>query len=343
MGDFVSYIKGYKRRNYRNIVYWLVLIILLGFIIVNIFSVKLKSDNEDQVVDEKVLIESASNNIVGVSSNNVTWGSGVIVSKEGYVLTNEHVSKSDGDCYVILNYNEKVRSNIVWSNSALDLAILKVNRKFNECAIFGESDELTLGERVFAIGNPVGMDFQKSVSCGIVSGLNRNLEFEENGTTFYLNNLIQTDATINPGNSGGALINDMGQIVGINTIKITSAEGMGFAVPINIVKPIIDKLENTGKFVEPSIGVWGYDKYSIGKLNIGISLQRGIYIGQVDVNGASERSGVKVGDIILKIDEKELNTISDLRRYIYEKNPGDYVKLRIKRDNSEHDINVKLE
>lgn len=339
----MSYIKGYKRRNYRNIVFWLVFVILLSFIIVNIFSVNLKSDDEDQAVERGVSIESASNNIVGISSSNGTWGSGVIISKEGYVLTNEHVSKSDGDCYVILNYNEKIKSNVVWSNSALDLAILKVNRKFNECAIFGEPDELTLGERVFAIGNPVGMDFQKSVSCGIVSGLNRDLEFEENGTTFYLNNLIQTDATINPGNSGGALINDIGQLVGINTIKITSAEGMGFAVPINIVKPIIDKLERTGKFIEPSMGVWGYDKYSIGKLNSGISLESGIYIGKVDVNGASEKSGVKVGDIILKVDEKELNTISNLRRYIYEKNSGDYVKLRIKRDNSEHDINVKLE
>ncbi len=339
----MSYIKGYKRRNYRDIIYWLIFVILLGFIIVNIFSVNLESDDESQVIGKEAWIESASNNIVGISSNNTTWGSGVIISKDGYVLTNEHVSKSEGDCYVVLNYNEKIKSNVVWSNSALDLAILKVNRRFDECAILGESDELTLGEQVFAIGNPVGMDFQKSVSCGIVSGLNRNLEFEENGTTFYLNNLIQTDATINPGNSGGALINDVGQLVGINTIKITSAEGMGFAVPINIVKPIIDKLESSGKFIEPSLGIWGYDRYSIGKLNIGVNLKRGIYIGQVDVNGTSEKSGVKVGDIILKVDEKELNTISNFRRYIYEKNPGDYVKLRIRRDNNEHDINVKLE
>lgn len=347
----MNYLKGNKKIRFGSFIF-IIIIILIIYGIISILSNKIKSDdNQENNICEEECIEKASKNIVGISrnynliENSVTsWGSGVVISKKGYILTNEHVSGSqNGNCYVILNSKEKYKANIVWSNSDIDLAIVKINYNFEDCALLGDSDELKLGEKIYTIGNPIGIDFQRSVSTGVISGINRNLEFEENGKKFYINNLIQTDAIINPGNSGGALINKVGQLIGITTIKISSAESMGFAVPINIIKPILKKLETTGNFEETTLGIWGYDKYSIDKINVNINLETGIYIGQVNLNTNSEKSGLKSGDIIENIDGNNLEKISDLREYIYKKNPGDIVKLKIKRDKSEFDVEVKLE
>lgn len=350
----MDYFRSYKRHEklkLGNFVF-IIVVILFVFFMISILSNKIKSeDNQEIDICEEECIEKASKNIVGISKNYnllndgvASWGSGVVISKNGYILTNEHVSGAKNDnCYVILNSKEKYKANIVWSNPDIDLAILKINYNFEDCAVLGDSDELKLGEKVYSIGNPIGLDFQRSVSTGVISGTNRNLEFEENGKKFYINNLIQTDAMINPGNSGGALINKVGQLIGITTIKISSAESMGFAVPINVVKPILKKLENSGIFEETTLEFWGYDKYSVDKINVNINLDSGIYIGQVNLNSNLEKAGIKVGDIITSIDENKIEKISDLRRYIYEKNPGDIIKLRIKRDKKEFDVEVKLE
>ncbi|MBP3502166.1 MAG: serine protease [Clostridia bacterium] len=349
----MEYFKSYKRRKkikLSNFTFVIVIIIFVFFII-SILSNKIKSeDNQENDICEEECIEKASKNIVGISKNynlvndgSTSWGSGVVISKNGYILTNEHVSGLKNDnCYVILNSKERYKANIVWSNSDIDLAILKIKHNFEDSAVLGDSDELKLGQKIYSIGNPIGLEFKRSVSTGVISGTNRNLEFEENGKKIYINNLIQTDAMINPGNSGGALINKAGQLVGITTVKISSAESMGFAVPINIVKPILKKIENAEMFEETTLEFWGYDKYSIDKINININLDSGIYVGQINLNSNLEKSGIKVGDIIMCIDGKKLEKISDLRRYIYEKSPGDIVKLSIKRDKSEFEVDVKL-
>lgn len=350
----MRYIKGYKKnkKNTFGKIILIVLVVIGIYVIANIWNNKIKSDNnEENNIAEEECIEKASKNIVGIAKNyNImdnaitSWGSGVVISKNGYILTNEHVSSSKNDnCYVLINSKEKYKANIVWSNPDIDLSIIKIEHNFEDCAILGDSDELKLGEKIYTIGNPVGSDFEKSVSAGVISGTNRNLEFEENGIKFYLNNLIQTDAMINFGSSGGALINKAGQLIGITTIKISSAESMGFAVPINIVKPILEKIESTGKFKEASLGIWGYDKYSIGKIKTNINLEKGIYVGQVNSNTNSEKSGIRAGDVIMSIDGKELEKLSDLRRYIYEKNPGDIVLLKIKRDKNEFNVKIKLD
>lgn len=279
------YFKCYKKKKIitsKNIIL-IIVTLTICYNIASIFFDRIKSDTTvEHDISEEECVKEATNNIVGVSKQNylvddttTSWGSGVIISKKGYILTNEHVSGSQNDsCHVILNSNEKYKANIVWSNSDIDLAILKINYQFEDCLELGDSDDLNLGKRVYTIGNPIGEDFQKSVSMGVISGTNRNLEFEENGKKFYINNLIQTDAAINPGNSGGALINNVGQLIGITTIKISSAESIGFAVPVNIVKPIIKKLEETGNFKEATLGIWAYDKYSIKKINLNINLER---------------------------------------------------------------------
>ena len=151
-----------------------------------------------------------------------------------------------------------------------------------------------------------------------------------------MDDLIQTDATINPGNSGGPLINSKGEVIGINSVKITEAEGIGFAIPINIVKPIIDKFVADGKFEEAYLGIFAYDKNVIPYIDSSVDFNSGVYIAQVSADGPSKDSGLKIGDIIIKIDEITVNKMSELRTYIYTKNVGDEVNLTILRNNREY-------
>lgn len=325
---------------------------------------------EDLTVTE--MLENATDSVVGVSrlkdngntvftQNGVSQmgiGSGVIISESGYILTNEHVSGAKyGSCYVTMEDGKNYNANVIWSDSNLDLAIIKINMKCVNYAKLGDSDNLRVGESVYAIGNPIGFEFQKTVTSGIVSALNRTIIFNEseqsaiknennysrnNENDIYMSNLIQTDATINPGNSGGPLINNDGEIIGINTVKITSAEGIGFAVPVNVIKPIIQKLEKDGKFEEASIGVFAYDKDVIPYLNSNIKFDTGIYIAQISMDSPAFNSGLQIGDVITKVDDVVLEKMCDLREYIYSKNIGDTVKLTIFRNNKEKTLDIKL-
>lgn len=325
---------------------------------------------EDLTVTE--MLENATDSVVGVSrlkdngntvftQNGVSQmgiGSGVIISESGYILTNEHVSGAKyGSCYVTMEDGKNYNANVIWSDSNLDLAIIKINMKCVNYAKLGDSDSLRVGESVYAIGNPIGFEFQKTVTSGIVSALNRTIIFNEseqsaiknennysrnNENDIYMSNLIQTDATINPGNSGGPLINNDGEIIGINTVKITSAEGIGFAVPVNVIKPIIQKLEKDGNFEEASIGVFAYDKDVIPYLNSNIKFDTGIYIAQISMDSPAFNSGLQIGDVITKVDDVVLEKMCDLREYIYSKNIGDTVKLTIFRNNKEKTLDIRL-
>ena len=149
---------------------------------------------------------------------------------------------------------------VVWSDNDIDISIVKISANNLHFLELGDSNNLKIAQSVYAIGNPIGSEFQRTVTAGIISGLNRTIKLEENNNTSYMEDLIQTDATINPGNSGGPLINIDGEVIGINTVKITSAEGIGFASPINIVKPILNKLINGEDFNQATLGVFAYDK-----------------------------------------------------------------------------------
>lgn len=322
---------------------------------------------EDLTITE--MLENTTETVVGVSklkdNGNTVFtqdgvakmgiGSGVIVSEKGYILTNEHVSgPAKSTCYITMSDGKNYKANVEWADSNLDLAIVKVNLKCLNYAKLGDSEQIKVGQTVYAIGNPIGFEFQKTVTSGIVSALNRTIIFKENEqvieyskddkneNTIFMSNLIQTDATINPGNSGGPLINNNGEIVGINSVKITSAEGIGFAVPINVIKPIINKFENDGKFEEASIGIFAYDKNVIPYLDSKINFESGIYVAQISMDSPAFTSGLQIGDVITKIDDIELEKMSDLREYIYSKNVGDTVKLSIYRNNREQLIDLKL-
>ncbi len=290
------------------------------------------------------MLENSMKSVVGISKlkdngnsvfltdgvNKMGIGSGLIVSEKGYILTNEHVSGSKGStCYITMEDGKQYNAVVAWSDTDLDLSILRVNMKFIDVAILGDSDSVLVGDVVYAIGNPIGFEFQKTVTSGIVSATNRALVFKENDKDIYYSNLIQTDATINPGNSGGPLININGAVIGINTVKITSADGMGFAIPINVVKPIIERFENDGQFDEAAIGIFAYDKNVIPYINTNLKFDTGIYVAQISLDSPAYRSGLEIGDVIVKIDDVELDKMCDLREYIYKKNVGDRVKLTV--------------
>ena len=315
------------------------------------------------------MLEKATESVVGVSKikdkgntvfteNGVSKmgiGSGVIISEKGYILTNEHVSgPKNSNCYVTMEDGKNYNAIVVWSESNLDLSIIKINMKCINYAHLGDSDLLKVGENVYAIGNPIGFEFQKTVTSGIISALNRTIIFKDENQAntnnslnqeeqnIYMSNLIQTDATINPGNSGGPLINANGEIIGINTVKITSAEGIGFAVPINVIKPIIEKLEQSGKFEEANIGIFAYDKNVIPYLNTNLNFDSGIYVAQISLDSPAFYSGLQIGDVITKIDNNSLEKMCDLREYIYSKNVGDIVTLTVLRKKKKKNVEVKL-
>lgn len=295
------------------------------------------------VVGVSKLKDNGSSVFINNSVSKMGIGSGIIISENGYILTNEHVSGyNGGTCYITLEDGKQYQAKVVWSDSDMDLSILKVNMKFLDVGKLGDSNSTKVGQGVFAIGNPIGFEFQKTVTSGIISAMNRTVVFKEGEEEIYLSNLIQTDATINPGNSGGPLINEKGEVIGVTTVKITSADGMGFAVPVNTIKPILQQFENEGKFNEAEIGIFAYDKNVIPYLNTGVKFDSGIYVAQISLDSPAYRSGIEIGDIITKIDGKELNKMSDLKEYMYSKKVGDKVKLSIIRNRKDIEIDVTL-
>ena len=230
----------------------------------------------------------------------------------------------------------------MWADSDLDLAIIKISASNLNYISLGDSDNIKIGEKTYAIGNPIGVEFQRTVTSGIISGVNRTIKIEEDNEASYMEDLIQTDATINPGNSGGPLINTKGEVIGVNSIKIKEAEGIGFAIPINIIKPILESFSVNGNFEEAYLGLFAYDKEVIPYLDNSINFDSGIYIAQISVDGPSKTSGLKVGDIITKIDNISINKMSELRNYIYTKKIGDEVSLTILRNKKERVVKIKL-
>lgn len=353
-------VKYIIKRIFKLLFLIIITIIIYQFYINLQIQISEDNNNEEIIIKEdgklaNDILENNFNCVVGISklkengnsvflmnaSEDLGLGTGIIVSKKGYILTNEHVS-GDKSCYVTLPNREVVRSSVIWSSSENDLSIIKVNKRFNYCAELGDSNNIKIGEGVYAIGNPIGYEFQRTVTAGIISAFNRTIKLQEDDEYTYMSNLIQTDATINPGNSGGPLINYDGKVIGINSVKITSADGIGFAIPINIVKPIIQKLEQTNKFKEAYLGVFAYDSTVIPYIDSSINLKNGVYIEKINEKGPANNSELKVGDVITKIDDKLMYRMSDLQEYIYSKNPKDTINITVNRKGKEKVISIEL-
>lgn len=307
------------------------------------------------------IIEDTTRKVVGISKlknagssifsksqeSELGLGTGFIVTENGYIVSNAHVTgEKYSKCYVTLENGMTYDGKVEWSDINLDLSIVKIEAKNLPYVNLGDSSKIRVGETVYAIGNPIGYEFRRTVTSGIISAKNRTIKIDEKDKSSYMTDLIQTDATINPGNSGGPLIYPNGEIIGINTVKISSAEGIGFAIPINIIKHIIDSFINTGIFEEATIGIYAYDKevipYLRGNSITSSNFEKGIYVAQITKNGPANNTELKEADIITTINNKELNTMNDLREYIYSKKPGDEVTLKIVRGKINKEIKITL-
>lgn len=374
----MDYIKKDKRKKIKNnigkffIFFLIILCIILSYILYEKTQIS-QNNNENNITVERTnlkiddvqekdktiteMITEVSECVVGISKvkntgdsifsdENITslgLGTGLIVTENGYILTNAHVSgEKYSKCYVTLEDGKTFEGNVVWSNTDIDMSLVKINQKNLKKAFIGDSNNVKVGETVYAIGNPIGFEFQRTVTAGIISATNRTIKFEEDGTDTYMEDLIQTDATINPGNSGGPLVNNLGEVIGINGVKITSAEGISFAIPINSVKSVIESFEKNGKFEEASLGIFAFDKNVLGYINENLLFNEGIYVEKVNKNSAAEIAKIKEGDILLSIDGNKLERMCDLRCYIYTKKPGDKVNIQIQRNGRKMQVEAVL-
>jgi serine protease Do len=270
-------------------------------------------------------------------------GSGVIISKDGYIMTNNHVvqNASDKGIKVILTDKREFTAKLIGTDPNTDIAVIKIEANDLTVASIGNSDEVQVGEWVLAIGNPLGLN--NTVTAGIVSALGRNVQVS--GDSYAINNFIQTDAVINPGNSGGALVNINGMVIGINAaIKTTNGyyQGYGFAIPINMAKDVAGELIRSGKIERGYIGVQIKDIDSKEAKGLGLDKARGVLVQNVIKGGAGEEAGIKTGDVILSVEGKEVNASNQLQTLIGAHKPGDQVLLNIFRDGKTFEVNVKL-
>ncbi|MGE5327974.1 MAG: S1C family serine protease [Deltaproteobacteria bacterium] len=289
------------------------------------------------------VLKPDGNSIFKTSTEKWGIGSGIIVDPNGYILTNHHVAGGKNKRIIVtLSGGDSVDGVTLWSDSVIDLAVVKINVSGLPAAKLGDSGMLRVGEPAIAVGNPLGLQFQKTVTSGIVSALNRTVEISTEQGINYMEDLIQTDASINPGNSGGPLMNSKGEVIGINTIKVTAAEGIGFAIPINIAKPIVNSFINKGKFEESYLGVFAYDREIIPYIQPDLKIDNGVYVSKVDFGSPAAAKGIRVGDIITKVDNTNIRTMMDLRCSLYNKSPNDTVRVDFTADGVPKTVQVSL-
>ena len=275
-------------------------------------------------------------------------GSGIIMSDDGYILTNNHiVATSSSESYyevseatkitvTLFNDETPYEAKIIGTDEQTDLAVIKIEKTGLSKAEFADSDNIKVGEFAMAVGNPLGM--QSSITCGVISAVNRDVT-DSDGKKFTL---IQTDAAINSGNSGGALVNNEGKVIGVNTLKLsgTGIEGMGFAIPINSTTDITSQLIQYSKVKRPYIGISGMDlTEQTAKAN---NLVVGIYVKSIEDFSAGEKAGIKIGDVIIEVDGKKITKMDELNEIKNSHKIGDEMKIKVNRDGQEKDLTITL-
>lgn len=267
-------------------------------------------------------------------------GSGVIISPDGYIITNSHVVENADKIEITTNSNQTFDAELVGSDDQNDIALLKINsNEVLSYATFGDSDSTQIGEWVLAVGNPFNLN--STVTAGIISAKSRNLDPSGRTTQSY----IQTDAAVNPGNSGGALVNTKGELIGINTAiqsQTGSYIGYSFAVPSNIARKVIEDIMEFGVVQYGFLGVTGSSLNSSISKKLGTIDTEGFYISSVEEGSGANIAGIKSGDIIKKIDGISINKFSDLKGYLNSKRPNDVVKIKLKVNSKEKLVSVKL-
>lgn len=268
-------------------------------------------------------------------------GSGVIIDKAGYIVTNYHVvaQANNRKVTVSLSDGSSQPGTIVGVDPLTDLAVVKIDPTENmPVATLGDSDQLQVGEPAIAIGNPLGLEFQGTVTAGVISALHRTINMESQRFP-----LIQTDAAINPGNSGGALVNADGDVVGINSAKNsqTGIEGMGFSIPINEVKPIVKELIEKGKVVRAYLGLGLLDKQNAAKYGLQLKTD-GLLVARVYSDGPAANSDINEGDIITAVGEKSITNLMQLKQILDNHKPGESLDLTVLSNGAEHTVSITL-
>ena len=303
---------------------------------------------------EKAVAQKSMQSVVGITTVGVSedmfstqkqtkgLGSGVIVSKEGYILTNNHVvdpSKTKS-VTVILSDGTKRKAKVLWSDKTLDLAVIKIDPKGLDLkpVEFGDSSQVSIGDKAIAIGNPLGINLKSTLTSGYISGKDRVITLQDGST---MEGLFQTDAAINPGNSGGGLFNDKGQLIGINTAKAGNSDGIGFAIPSNLAKPILEQIIKNGKFESVSLGIRGID---VSRYNVlgqeKLPIDSGVYIHEILSGSPAESAGLNPKDIITKVGDTKVTSNSTLKAALLNYKIGDKVKIEVYRDGKTTTIEV---
>ncbi|WP_228202027.1 S1C family serine protease [Clostridium prolinivorans] len=297
------------------------------------------------------IVKKVSPAVVGVATKSITteniyglqiqgkevegMGSGVIFNEEGYILTNYHVIDGAQEVKVILSTGKEVNAKVVNYDENMDVAVIKITDDIKVPAVaeFGDSSSLQVGELAIAIGNPLGKELLGSVTTGVISALNREIEIDNKKLT-----LIQTDAAINPGNSGGPLVNSEGKVIGINTAKLggNGVEGLGFAIPINSITPKIESL--TKQLIKIGISAIDVDE----NISKNYDLPIGVYIQDVESFSSAEKAGLKAGDVIVKFDGKKVTSINDINEIKNNHKEGDVVKIEIVRNKENKTLELKF-
>lgn len=312
-----------------------------------------------QITEAVNKVKPAVVGVINLQNSNNFWsnqsqtqetgsGSGILFDKEGHIVTNNHVVEGASEVDVVIA-DQQIKAKVLGQDAYSDLAVLQIPAdkvKDIQPAQFGNSDSLQIGEPAIAIGNPLGQAFAQTVTAGVISATKRELPLQDpsTGQDLGTQTVLQTDAAINPGNSGGPLVNIAGQVIGINSSKIasTGVEGIGFAIPINEAKPIIQQLLTNGKVTRPMLGIGGYNLSDVPpEYRPDVPVDYGVLIRTLTAQ--AQAAGLQKGDVIVKIDNQDVKTMADLRTYLFTKKPGDTVQVTVYRGSQQKTVSVKLQ
>lgn len=360
---------------FSNFLSGLIGAVIGGFLVFSLLGSSLKKENKnefsndtknkseinintgDDITMERAVVKKSIDSVVGITTKTKATkntifgsqtgyvegvGSGSIVTKDGYILTNSHVV-SNGDASeinVLLSDNKTMKAKLVWNDTTLDLAVIKVEANNLDPIDLGDSDKVSVGDKAVAIGNPLGLELQSTVTSGIISGLNRTVSFE-NGA--QMDGLMQTDAAINSGNSGGALLNSKGELIGINTAKAGNSDGIGFAIPVNLAKKVIKEIAKNGKFNSVYLGITGINLDLLLQSNNidpkSVGSEDGVYVQSISDDA---KKYFRKGDIITEIDGKRVKDMSNLKKILLNYNVGDTCKIKLVRAGDVKEFDFKF-
>jgi serine protease Do len=337
-----------------------------GIAAISLSGYNIQGDNitinpDDSVNTAEAIATKVLPSVVGIStSTKVTYqswngqeeglvsgvGTGIIIDEEGYILTNSHVV-SDGTAETItvgLSDGRELSGEVLWNDKSIDLAIVKIEATGLTAAELGDSDEINIGSYAVAIGNPLGLDFERSVTAGVISGLNRTIRVSDGQTETTMDNLIQTDAAINSGNSGGPLLNAKGQVIGINSAKAQTGEGLGFAIPINTAIPIIESVLESGSFQRVYLGIKGgsVEEYQAAYPDQELASDVGVVVTDFLKNSPAQAAGLENGDIIVAVNNDSIENMTDLISTLLKYQSGDKVNVKVVRGDQTLTLKVTL-